>query len=222
MSDSPKSCSSPLSQQHEHEYLQGLTFKSPITISSLFLGNPYPTYRTLLWKATSTIQIILQFLSPHPCYTTLSITPHLCTLLDISTGRPILRVSKLKLGSKYSSGVIAVGLVGVADCSTGACKSGEKCPHYLRDSGTKLQCYIICTQMIFLFLLWLPTSLLSPPLLIYCRHLCCFPSPQVWKESDLVTHPILGGVLLGNAQKRLEWSLGTYKEKRRHPVFFFP
>lgn len=46
--------------------------------------------------------------------------PHLCTLLDISMGRPMLRVSRSKWGSKYSSGVMAVGLVGLAACSTGA------------------------------------------------------------------------------------------------------
>lgn len=47
-------------------------------------------------------------------------TPHLCTLLDISMGRPMFRDSRLKLGSKYSSGEMAVGLVGLAACCTGA------------------------------------------------------------------------------------------------------
>lgn len=46
--------------------------------------------------------------------------PHLCTLLDISMGRPMFLDSRLKLGSKYSSGEIAEGLVGLAACCTGA------------------------------------------------------------------------------------------------------
>lgn len=36
-------------------------------------------------------------------------------------GRPMFRDSRLKLGSKYSSGEMAVGLVGLAACCTGAC-----------------------------------------------------------------------------------------------------
>ena len=47
--------------------------------------------------------------------------PHLCTLLDISMGRPMFLDSRLKLGSKYSSGEMAVGFVGLAACCTGAC-----------------------------------------------------------------------------------------------------
>lgn len=35
-------------------------------------------------------------------------------------GRPMFRDSRLKLGSKYSSGEMAVGLVGLAACCTGA------------------------------------------------------------------------------------------------------
>lgn len=52
--------------------------------------------------------------------------PHLCTLLDISMGRPMFLDSRLKLGSKYSSAEIAVGLVGLAACCTGA-KVWEEC-----------------------------------------------------------------------------------------------
>lgn len=46
--------------------------------------------------------------------------PHLCTLLDISMGRPMFLDSRLKLGSKYSLGEMAVGLVGLAACCTEA------------------------------------------------------------------------------------------------------
>lgn len=50
----------------------------------------------------------------------LSPRPHLCTLLDISMGRPMFLDSRLKLGSKYSSAEMAVGLVVLAACCTGA------------------------------------------------------------------------------------------------------
>lgn len=90
---------------------------------------------------------------------------HLCTLRDISMGRPILRDSRLKLGSKYSSGEMAVGLVGLAACCTEAWGTRrESAP------GQNLPGRIPC----------------NPPVL---------------------AHPIVGGMLLGDAEEGLEGSL---------------
>lgn len=54
---------------------------------------------------------------------------HLCTLLDTSMGRPMLRASRSKCGSKYSSRVMAVGLVGLAAGGVGAWAGGGVRPH---------------------------------------------------------------------------------------------
>lgn len=51
---------------------------------------------------------------------------HLCTLLDTSMGRPMLRASRSKWGSKYSSGVMAVGLAWLSVCVISVCGDG---PH---------------------------------------------------------------------------------------------